>query len=107
MHKRRAMNPYYGSHNRFTAQAGQADALAEVLLAAAEGLAANDACLLYLVSRSPDDPNTISVTEVWTSKAAHDESLQDDEVKAAVQRALPLIAGVVPTELRPLGGKGI
>jgi quinol monooxygenase YgiN len=89
------------------AQPGQGDALAEILLAAATGLADNDACLLYLVSRSPEDPDAVFVTEVWTSRAAHDESLQGEQVRAAIQRARPLIARVAGTELRPAGGKGI
>lgn len=101
------MTTYYGSHNHFTAQPGQGDALAEILLQAAEGLRANHACLLYVVTRSPDDPDSIWVTEAWTSKAAHDESLQDEAMKAAIQRARPMIAGIAPTEVRPLGGKGM
>jgi quinol monooxygenase YgiN len=101
------MAPYYGMHGHFTAQPGQGDALAEILLAAAEGLRANEACLLYLVSRSPDDPDLVWVTEAWTSKSAHDESLQGEDVKAAIQRARPLIAGITGTELLLLGGKGI
>ena len=94
-------------HNQFTTQPGAGDALAEMLLAAAEGMRSNDACLLYLVSRSPDNPDVLWVTEAWTEKAAHDASLEDDEVRAAIQRALPLIAGVARTELRLVGGKGI
>lgn len=101
------MTAYYALHNQFTAQPGQGDALAEILLQAAEGLQANDACLLYLVSRSPDDPNVLWVTEAWTDKAAHDASLQDEAVRAEVQRALPLIANVSRTELQVVGGKGI
>jgi quinol monooxygenase YgiN len=101
------MTSYYGLHGHFTAQPGQGDALAEILLAAAEGLRPNDACLLYLISRSPDDPDIVWVTEAWTSKAAHDASLQGEDVKAAIQRARPLIAGIDGTELRPVGGKGI
>jgi quinol monooxygenase YgiN len=103
----RCMNGYYGLHGHFTAQPGQGDALTEILLAAAEGLRANDACLLYVISRSPDDSEVIWVTEAWTSKQAHDESLQDEHVMAAIQRARPLIAGIEGTELRPVGGKGI
>jgi quinol monooxygenase YgiN len=101
------MTGYFGMHNRFTAQSGQADALMEILLSAAEGLRANDACLLYLVSRSPENPDVLWVTEAWTSKDAHDESLQDETVRAAVQRALPMITGVERTELRLVGGKGL
>lgn len=101
------MTPYFGMHNQFRTQPGQGNALQQILLAAAEGLRANDACLLYLVSRSPDDPDIVWVTEAWTSKAAHDESLQGEDVKAAIQQALPLIADVARTELRFVGGKGV
>jgi quinol monooxygenase YgiN len=99
------MDTHYGSHNQFTTQSGQGDALAEILLVAADGLRANDTCLLYLVSRSPHDPDVVWVTEVWTSRSAHDESLQGEEVKATIQRARPLIANIVAAELRPVGGK--
>lgn len=101
------MSAYYGSHGQFTTRPGQGDELANILLSAAAGLRANEACLLYLVSRSPDNPDEIWVTEVWTDKAAHDASLQDEDVKAAIQRARPLIAAITATELRPAGGKGI
>ena len=101
------MESLYGSHGRFTAQRDQGDALTDMLMAAAQGMRANDACLLYLVSRSPEDSDVIWVTEVWTSKEAHDASLEDADVKAAIQRARPLIAGIEGTELRPVGGKGI
>ncbi len=101
------MTTYYGLHGQFTAQPGQGDALAEILLMAAEGLRTNHACLLYLVSSSKDDPDIVWVTEAWTSKAAHDESLQGEDVKSAIQRARPMIAEIAGTELRPVGGKGI
>lgn len=101
------MSANYGFQAHFTAGAGQGDALAEILLAAAEDLRANDACLLYVVSRSPDDPNAIWVTEVWTSKEAHEESLMGEDAKAAIQQARPLIASISGTELRTVGGKGI
>jgi quinol monooxygenase YgiN len=100
------LNAGYGAHNQFTAQPGGGENLVEVLLAAAEGLRSNDACLLYLVSRSPDDPDIVWVTEVWRDKAAHDASLADPQVQAAIAQARSLIAGIQGTELRPAGGKG-
>ncbi len=101
------MNHCYGRHGHFTARSGQADALTEILLAAADGLRSNNDCLLYLVSRSPDDPNSIWVTEVWTGQEAHAASLQQPDVQAAIQRARPLIAGISGGELRVVGGKGV
>lgn len=101
------MTTYYGLHGNFTTQPGQGDALTEILLKAGQGLQANQECLLYLVSRSPVDPDVVWVTEAWTSKEAHDASLQDADVRTAIQRARPLITNITGTELQPVGGKGI
>ncbi|HZU12422.1 MAG TPA: putative quinol monooxygenase [Chloroflexota bacterium] len=97
----------YGVHTRFTAQTGDADTLTEMLLAAARALESNADCLLYVVSRAPDDPDTIYVTEAWSSQEAHDASLQREEVQATIRQARPLIAGITGTEMRPVGGKGL
>jgi quinol monooxygenase YgiN len=97
----------YGFTGRFTAHPGKADALAGILLEAADGLQGNDACLLYLVARSETDADAVTVTEVWTGKEVHDASLQSEEAKEAIQRARPLIAGISGSEFQPVGGKGI
>jgi quinol monooxygenase YgiN len=101
------MDTYYGMHNQFTAHSGQGEALIELLLEAAEGLRANNACLVYIVSGSPEDPNVVWVTEAWTDRAAHRASLQDKSVQAAIQRARPLITAISTSEFQPIGGKGI
>jgi quinol monooxygenase YgiN len=98
----------FGMHVRFTAQPGQGDALAAILLEAADALGAVEACRLYVVSRSPGDPDTIWVTEAWTDAEAHAASLQDEATKAAIARAMPLMAGrPEATRLLPAGGKGL
>jgi quinol monooxygenase YgiN len=93
-------------HGHFTAQPGQGDALAAILLEAADALRANDDCLLYVVSR--ENAQTIWVTEAWTDRAAHDASLDDPAAKDQIARARPLIAGMGGrAEFEPLGGKGL
>jgi quinol monooxygenase YgiN len=91
-----------------TAQPGQGDALTKLLLEAAEVLGDNADCELYVISRSAADPDAVLVTEVWTSEGAHDASLGDERVRAVIERAKPLIAGMVePIVMRPVGGKGL
>jgi quinol monooxygenase YgiN len=98
----------YGLHVRFTAKPGEGDALAAILLEAAEGVRRLDACRLYLVSRSPDDGDVVFVTEAWTDREAHDASLQDEGARALIGRAMPLLAGAPEaTALAPAGGKGL
>jgi quinol monooxygenase YgiN len=92
-------------HGSFKARPGKGDELAAILLEAAEALRANDACLLYVVSR--EDADTIWVTEAWTDREAHAGSLDDPAAKEQIARAMPLIAGIDGrAELTPLGGKG-
>ena len=92
----------------FRAQPGQGDALAELLMRAAQALEANGDCELYVVSRSPVDPDAVWVTEVWTSAEAHRSSLEDETVRNLIREARPLIAGLGERfELSPLGGKGL
>lgn len=102
------MTEPYGMHVRFTAQPGKGDELASALLEAADGLRSVEACQVYVISRSPEDSDTVWVTEAWTGRAAHDESLEDEAAKALIARTMPLLAGPPEaTELRPAGGKGV
>ena len=78
------MSEPYGMHVRFTAKTGEADALEGVLLQAAEDARADENCLLYVVSRSPDAPDVVLVTEAWTDRAAHDASLEDPATRALI-----------------------
>lgn len=97
----------YGLVGKFSAQPGRRDELLEHLLRAAELLEANPSCLHYLVSTS-EEPDAVWVSEVWTDKDAHAASLEPEEIRALIQRARPLIAGISDrTELQVHGGKGL
>jgi quinol monooxygenase YgiN len=102
------MEQLYGMHGRIHAQPGMGDELEGILLTAADGLRGDPDCLLYVVSRDDADPDVVCVTEAWTTRAAHDASLQQESVKAQIAKAMPLLAGRPDaTELRPVGGKGL
>jgi len=99
----------FGLFGRLTAKPGWRDALVEVLLEASRGVAEVEGCHLYVVSTSPDDPDTAWVFEVWETQEAHAASLRYDTARALIKRALPLLAG--PPEsgqtLTPVGGLGL
>lgn len=98
----------FGMHGRLVAQPGKGDQLAGMLLEAAKGLEANADCLLYVVSRSAGDPDSVWVTEAWTDRAAHAASLEDPDARALIDRARPLIAAFADrAEFVPEGGKGL
>lgn len=97
-----------GFIGRFVAEPGQRDELLVLLLEAADTLAANQACLLYVFRTRDEEPDALWSEEVWTSKAAHDLALEPEAVKGKMRRAMPLIAEMGPaTELSLRGGKGI
>lgn len=103
------MSELFGLHGRLLAQPGQGDELEAILLEAARALESDDDCLLYVVSRQPEEPDAVWVTEAWRSRDAHRTSLEDEGVRSLIQRAMPLIAELPERtiELRPVGGKGL
>jgi quinol monooxygenase YgiN len=81
--------------------------VAAVLVGAADGLRAAG-CVLYLVTESATDEDTIWVTEVWESKEHHDASLQMPEVAAAIGKVMPVLTGeFTQQQTNVLGGLGI
>ena len=95
----------FGLIGKMTAVAGQRDTLAAILL---EGTVAMPGCLSYVIAADPSDPDALWVTEVWDSEASHKASLTLPEVKAAIAKGRPLIAGFSNrVETSPLGGYGL
>ncbi|HXD58149.1 MAG TPA: antibiotic biosynthesis monooxygenase family protein [Thermoleophilaceae bacterium] len=99
----------FGLIGMIRAHPGKGDALAEVLLDAADRMRDSvQGCESYVIARAPDDPDAIWVTEVWESREAHAASLTLDSVKAAIERGRPLIAGFSErVETIPVGGLGL
>jgi quinol monooxygenase YgiN len=95
----------YGLIGKMSAVAGQRDALAAVLL---EGTAKMPGCLSYVIATDPADPDALWITEVWDTQASHQGSLALPEVKAAIAKGRPLIAGFSNrVETTPIGGHGL
>jgi quinol monooxygenase YgiN/quercetin dioxygenase-like cupin family protein len=95
-----------GRYVKFTAKTGQGDALAERLLHAAEGLRATQGCELYVINRTPEEPDVVWVTELWTSEADADAALETDEAKAAIPDVMTLVETSERIDLVPVGGVG-
>jgi quinol monooxygenase YgiN/quercetin dioxygenase-like cupin family protein len=95
---------------KFTAQPGRGDELARVLLRAANSLQETPGCELYVINRSPADPDVVWVTELWLSQDALEASLEqlragDAEAQVAELKAL-LAAPPERIDLEPIGGVG-
>ncbi len=79
--------------------------LEEILLAAAGILEDNPKCINYIIGESGSEEEVL-VWEIWTDKAAHDESLKDTRLLELIMTAKPLIKGQVKSyEFSRLKGK--
>jgi len=95
----------YGLIGSAVARPGSRGELMAILL---EGARSLPGCLSYVVALDPSDEQTIWVTEVWESRAAHEASLALPSVREAISRGRPLIAEFGPrTVTAPVGGMGI
>ena len=62
-------------------------------------------CRSYVIAEDLSDVDAIWITEVWDDEASHKASLQLPEVKAAIAKGRPLIAGFdMHVTTRPVAG---
>jgi len=95
----------YGLFGKMVAAPGKRDELIGYLLA---GTGAMPGCLIYVIAKSPTEPDAIWITEVWATKQHHADSLKLPAVQAAIARARPIIAGFGERfETVPVGGVGL
>jgi quinol monooxygenase YgiN len=82
----------YGYIGSMKTQPGKRDDVVAILLSGFDGLRAAGASQ-YTIGVDATDEVTIWVSEVWESEAAHAASLELPETKAAIGRAMPMLAG--------------
>lgn len=95
----------HGLIGKMKAAAGQREALIAILLESVSGM---PGCLSYVVARDPADPDGVWITEVWDSETSHKASLSLPQVKDAIAKARPIIAGFESHIVtQPVGGHGL
>jgi quinol monooxygenase YgiN len=98
----------FGMYVKFTARSEQRDRLVGQLLKAAELAGEAPGCRLYVVNISPEEPDTVWVTEIWDSREAHDASLSAEGAAELIAETMPLLASrpeAIP--VIPVGGTGL
>lgn len=93
-------------YGKLTAKPGRGDELAAILLKAADDLAGDPGCLLYMVNRQKDAPDTIWVTELWRGQAELDAVLARIRESGQTAATMDVVQGGEMVELELLGGKG-
>lgn len=98
----------YAMAGKLIAQKGRRNELVQILNQAASLVGYLPACRLYIVSEDASNEDHVWIFEMWDDKNAHDLSLKDEQVRALITKAMPLM-GAAPdgVELRVAGGHGI
>lgn len=95
----------YGLIGSFKAAPNKRSELVAILLADSGTM---PGCKSYVVAEDPSDSVTVWVTEVWDNQASHKASLQLPAVKAAIAKAMPIIAAFGEhKEINVVGGYGL
>ena len=94
----------YGLISKVEAVPERREALISILV---EGAANMPGCLSYIVAKDSTEPDAIWITEVWDTQDSHEASLSLPQVRDAIARGRPLIAGFSHrTVTEPVGGHG-
>jgi quinol monooxygenase YgiN len=102
------MNITYGFQATMTAKHGKGDELVELLLSGPTiGPAANEGCVVFLISRSATDPDIVHLTEGWVSEAVHETVFTAPESQDYIARSAELVAEAQYADYVPVGGKAI
>lgn len=95
----------YGLIGKLLAAPGRRDELIQLLL---DGSSDMPGCLSYIVAADATDPNAIWITEAWDSEASHQASLSLPQVRGAIAKGKPLMAGFGERFVTtPHGGHGL
>ena len=97
-----------GRYVKMTAKPGQAEALAQKMLAVADSLREVSGCELYIINRSAVEPDVVWVTEQWSSQEQLDAALESPGARQSVGEVLALLQdeGSERIDIEPLGGVG-
>ena len=78
---------------------------AELIAILGDGTQAMPGCIHYIVAEDEAEPDAIWITEVWDKEENHKASLQLPDVKAAIAKGRPLIAGFdMSARIKPVAG---
>ena len=98
----------YAMTGKLIAHNGKRNELASILKEAAGVVGKIRECKMYIVCEDVSNENIVWVFEVWDTKQAHDDSLQNEQTRALISQARPLLAAAPDgAELKMIGGHGI
>jgi quinol monooxygenase YgiN len=97
-----------GAFVKLTARDGQRDALIAHLLKSVDQAKSEQETEVWIVSSSPSEPNTVWLTEIYSSQEAQAAHSNSPAAQASLGGAMEFVAGMPEVILiSPAGGKGL
>ena len=97
-----------GFYTKFITEENNRDALITILSEATGSMHSLFECQMYIVNKDATNPKVTWVTEIWTTPEAHAASLQIEDAKELIAKAMPLIIEKPEQiQLLPISGKGL
>jgi quinol monooxygenase YgiN len=84
--------PKYLLQDSLLAKENSQEELSQILVKASRLMSNAKGCELYTVSLNRNDKQNVWITEIWTTKEDHDNSLSVDGVRELISKAMPLLA---------------
>lgn len=99
----------YQLHGNLRAKKDKGEELANILIEASQIVGSLKTCKLYIISLDKQENDLIWITEIWDSKEDHYNSLELDQVRVLISKALPLLAEMPNKgqEFEVIGGYGL
>ena len=98
----------YAMTGKLVAQEGRRSELVNILKQAAGLVGEIPQCRLYVVNEDISNETHVWIYELWDDRESHDASLGNEQVRALIVNARPLLACAPDgAELRVAGGHGV
>ena len=97
------MKQYYAQHAKMIVKPGKRDEVIQQLNANMEVLGRIPGCIYYLISTT-EEPDTVWISELWTSKAAKEALAKSPETAKGMQELMPLIASIADQAVMTVAG---
>jgi quinol monooxygenase YgiN len=84
----------YLLHGSLSAKKNNQKVLSQILVEASKLMQTAKGCELYTVSLDQSNSQNVWITEIWTTKKDHDNSLSVAGVRELISQAMPLLSNL-------------
>jgi quinol monooxygenase YgiN len=101
------MKQYYAQHGKMIVKSGSRDEAIRLVNESIEVLSRTHGCVYYVIGTT-EEPDTVWISELWTSKEAKDALAASPETEEVMKELMPLVVSMSNrTVMTVVGGLGL